>query len=368
MGIKDILIVDNKIGKIDDNIDLSGCTLEHEVIDLQGRYTVPGFIDPHVHIIGGGGEAGFHTRTPEVMLSGVVSAGITTLVGVLGTDGTTRHLESLFAKAEALETEGITAYMYTGSYQVPPITITGSIRKDIMLINRVIGTGEIAISDHRSSEPTKEELARIAAETRMGGMLSGKKSILNLHMGSGKGGLDVIFAILRDTEVPICHFVPTHVTRNPELFKQAMEFAKLGGTIDITAAPGPYGASKAIAACIEGGVPLDNITISSDGNGSMAVYDELGRVEKFEVATLAGLQMELVDMVKRESIKLSEALLPITLNTAKCLGIEKRKGSIQKGLDADITILDDDLMVRGVIAKGKLLMSEGDLMVKGTFE
>ncbi|MFT9495998.1 beta-aspartyl-peptidase [Anaerosolibacter sp.] len=375
LGEGDIFIVNGKIAKIDRDVDITLSNLNIEIIDAGGKYVVPGFIDNHVHMIGGGGEGGFYSRTPEIMLSGVIRTGITTLVGVLGTDGTTRHLESLLAKARGLETEGVSTYIYTGSYEIPTITMTGSIRKDIILIDKVIGTGEVAISDHRSSEPTKEELIRLVTDTRLGGMISGKLGVVNLHMGSGKKGLDMIFEILKDTEIPIRHFFPTHVGRKRELLDQSIEFAKMGGKIDMTAGVDPNNGfvgsiktSKAIIECMDKGVPIENITISSDGNGSMAVYNEKGMVEKLLITTLEGLHMEFKDLVKVEGVDMSLALKPITSNVAATLGLYNEKGRIMIGYDADITILDSDLEIDTVLARGKVMMKEKVLTVKGTFE
>ena len=125
IGIKDVLI-DEKIIKIGDNLPVIE-EYDVEVIDGTGKILVPGFIDCHVHILGGGGEGGARTRTPEIMLSDITTAGVTTVVGCLGTDGTTRTMTNLLAKAKGLEEEGISTYVYTGSYQVPVKTLTGSV-------------------------------------------------------------------------------------------------------------------------------------------------------------------------------------------------------------------------------------------------
>lgn len=157
LGIQDVLFSFDKIAWVSDSIH--GLSLENlEVIDARGKILIPGLIDQHVHIIGGGGEGGFDTRTKEIEIESLLRAGITTVVGVLGTDGITRNLEALYAKAKELEIKGITSYIYTGSYGVPPITFTGRVDRDLVLIDKVIGVGEIAISDHRSSHPTEEEL------------------------------------------------------------------------------------------------------------------------------------------------------------------------------------------------------------------
>ncbi|MDO4395969.1 MAG: beta-aspartyl-peptidase, partial [Clostridia bacterium] len=86
LGKKDILIAGGKICQISDNLDIPE-SWEVEVIDGEGLIATPGFIDSHVHILGGGGEGGFGNRTPEATLSGLTRWGITTVVGCLGTDG-----------------------------------------------------------------------------------------------------------------------------------------------------------------------------------------------------------------------------------------------------------------------------------------
>ena len=197
LGVQDVLIEGSRIRKIADKIPVAEA-YEVQVIDGNGMLLFPGFIDGHVHILGGGGEGGYHTRTPEIMLTDITSGGVTTVVGCLGTDGTTRTMASLLAKARGLEEEGITAYIYTGSYQVPVRTLTGSILDDLVLIDKVVGCGEIALSDHRSSQPTCEEFARIVGDTRVGGILSGKAGLVNIHMGDGERMLSCLRYVVKN--------------------------------------------------------------------------------------------------------------------------------------------------------------------------
>ena len=234
-GVKDILILDQRIAAIGENLkaDLGGC-VEVREIDAQGMAAVPGFIDSHEHILGGGGEGGFHTRTPEASLGDLVRNGITTVVGCIGTDGVGRDMTALLAKAHALENEGMTTYAYTGSYQVPVHTLTDSLMKDIMMLDKVIGVGEVAISDHRSSQPSFEEFARIAADARVAGMLSDKAGIVNVHVGDSDRRLDLIRRVIKETEIPASQFLPTHVNRNAALFEECLDLAAEGGTIDFT--------------------------------------------------------------------------------------------------------------------------------------
>ena len=63
---------------------------------------VPGLIDPHIHLLGGSGETGFSTQTPEFFISEIVRFGVTTVVGTLGVDTTMKTMAGLLAKVKAL--------------------------------------------------------------------------------------------------------------------------------------------------------------------------------------------------------------------------------------------------------------------------
>ena len=242
VGKKDILIAGEKIAAMGDTLE-APAGYDCEIVDLTGCVLMPGFIDSHVHLIGGGGEGGYATRTPEIVLSKVTTSGVTTVAGLLGTDGTTRHVASLLAKARGLEAEGITTYIYTGAYELPTPTITGSVRSDIILIDKIIGAGEIAMADHRSAQPSCAEYRKLAAEARVGGMLSAKAGVVDMHMGDGRDGLKFLFEITENGEIPKTQFIPTHLNRNEHLFRQSIEWAKAGGIMDITSGVSPASGS-----------------------------------------------------------------------------------------------------------------------------
>lgn len=372
LGIVDILIINDKIAKIGQQL-AAPQGLDCQILDAQKRKVVPGYVDQHVHIIGGGGESGPYSRTPEINLSELTKVGITTVVGVLGTDGTSRHNESLLAKARGLTHEGITAYMLTGSYEIPLHNMTGDVRRDIILINECLGIGEVALSDHRSSQPTREELEKVLTQARLGGMLSGKTGVVQFHMGVGKRGIDVLLAIVRETEIPARHFIPTHVNRAFHLFEQAKEFARLGGYVDITSGireqdgfPACVKPSDAIKILYEEGVPMDKVTMSSDANGCMSVTLPDGSQKQLAVspdsfqeevkdALLAGVPTEVVAKV-------------VSSNPAQANGLYPQKGCLQADSDADLIIYSDSYDVDTVIAKGQIMVAAGEALVKGTFE
>jgi len=370
MGIKDILIVGRSIAKISDRIELPE-DFNARILSALGKTVTPGLIDLHVHLLGGGGEGGPRTRTPEITLTKITRAGVTTVVGCLGTDDVSRRPETLLAKAMQLEEEGISTYIYTGSYQFPIATITGSVRKDVALIPKVIGVGEIAVSDHRSSQPSFEELCRVVAEARVGGMIGGKAGLVHLHMGSGRRMLDPIIRIVKETEIPIGQFLPTHLTRTHSLLEQSIQFATMGGNIDFTVRGQelnfPLTTGKALKMALDSGIPIEQITLSSDSNGSMPIFDEKGNVIRLSVGDIQHLYDEWKGLV-REGYPIEDVLKMVTSNPAKRIGAYHSKGSIEEGKDADILILNKDLEIETVIAKGQIMIQDGKVLVKGTFE
>ena len=373
VGIKDVL-VDEKIIKIGDNLPVIE-EYDVEVIDGTGKILVPGFIDCHVHILGGGGEGGARTRTPEIVLSDITTAGVTTVVGCLGTDGTTRTMTNLLAKAKGLEEEGISTYVYTGSYQVPVKTLTGSVTDDIILFDKIIGCGEIAISDHRSSCPTKEEFMKIVADARLGGILSAKAGITDIHMGDSKEVLNLLKYVLDNSMIPSFNMLPTHINRNGYLMKDGIDYVKnYKGYIDLTTSgdkdhmeEGEVTAAQGYRMALDEGCDKYHITYSSDGQGSLPIFDKEGRYIGLGVGKVMSMYEEFVDSINIYNIDMETALLPLTLNPAKLLKLNN-KGSIEKGKDADLVIMDKNLKITEVFARGKMMIENAQIKIKGTFE
>ncbi len=346
-----------------------------EVIEARNFKAVPGFIDGHVHIMGGGGEGGFATRTPDLPLTDAIYGGVTTVVGCLGTDGYTRTMAGLLAKAKGLDEEGLSTFVYSGSYGLPLRTLLPSLEEDLLFIEKVIGAGEVALSDHRSSQPTFEAFAQVVAMARRGGMLSGKAGIVNVHLGDGPRGLDFLRRLLAETELSATQMLPTHINRNPRLFEEGIAYAKAGGFVDFTTSTlasyledGEIPCAKALRRMLEAGVDPGQITFTSDGQGSLPDWDRYGKLQEISVGRVTSLFPAVRQAVQDEGIALETALRVITANPARILKL-KTKGRLAPGMDADIVLLDhQDLEVRTVIAKGRLLMKAGRLLAKGMFQ
>lgn len=312
-----------------------------------------------------------HTRVPPVELSRITAGGVTTVVGVLGTDDTVRTTGELVATARGLIAQGLSAYCYTGGYHFPPLTLTGGVRSDIVHIDVILGVGELAISDHRSSQPTLDELLRVAGDAHVGGLMAAKAGIVHLHVGGGPRGLELVGRALDQSELPARVFNPTHVNRRKALFQEAMALTRRGCTIDITAFPVEEGedawsAAEALTRYLESGLPPERVTISSDGGGCFPTFDKEGQVVSIDVGSpgaMAGALKELLGCGQ----PLERVLPAFTSNPARLL-LLRNKGRIATGADADLLVLDDDGSVVDVMARGRWHVLNGRAVVRGLFE
>ena len=359
MGKVDILVTNDRVAAVGNDLhpQIPGLT----VIDGTGKTAVPGFIDQHVHVTGGGGEGGFNSRTPELMLSTVIKAGVTTLVGLLGTDSYTKSVENVLAKTKEFNADGITAYCLTGAYVYPPVTVTGSVSKDIVYIKEILGC-KLAISDHRCSRPTKEELIRLASDIRMAALVSGKPGILHIHLGGCGRQLEDIIEIVEEAYLPIKHFRPTHLDCNP---KAALRFMELGGWADFTAEPSKT--DELYDVIQKAGIK--HLTVSSDSNGSIPVWNEArDQVVAVKVGGMDPLYEIIRNLVVDFNVPMETAIQLITSNVARALELYPEKGTVRSGSHADMVLLDENLHIDTVMAMGKLMMKDKQLLVKGAFE
>ena len=361
LGRRDILVAFDKIVQI-----LPTISKEHlphlEIIECEGKIACPGFIDQHVHLSGGGGEQGPQSSIMPIGVEALTSAGVTTAVGLLGADAVGKSMQGLLMKARSLEDDGLTTYIYSGHYGVPPATITGRVLTDIALIDKIIGTGEIAISDYRSSYPSQQELVKLAHEALTGGMLGRKAGVMHLHVGEGKEGLGPLLDLLESTDFPVSMFVPTHINRSSTLFRQAVQYWTNEGNIDLTAGENTVvgcGVADCLQQLINSGNGLERVTVSSDGNGSGAgeSHNEVGRV----MALFNDIRTAIHDY----KMPLETVLKTVTSNVAKVLKLYPVKGHLASGSDADILILDrNKFTLYMLFARGHLLFENGKPIAK----
>jgi beta-aspartyl-dipeptidase (metallo-type) len=334
--------------------EISGKSLAHsgvevDTLDASQCLVIPGLVDPHEHLIGGSGEHGFQSQTPEIFLQELVRGGITSVVGTLGVDTVTKTMPALLGKVKALRAEGVSAYLYTGGYSVPPATLTGSARTDIVLIEEVIGVGETAIADRRSSHPAAGELARLASEAYTGGILSGKAGVLHLHIGEDSRRLADVRALLEEHHVAPEALYPTHVERSPKLFDEALDLARRGVVVDVDVMEGDL--PVWFRRYRESGAPEENFTASTDAGQSSP----------------SSLLEQIRQCVLRNGVTLEQALPTVTSNTAAVLKLTT-KGGLAPGCDGDVVLLDRaTLEPRFVVAGGKVMMRDSLVTARETF-
>jgi len=369
-GVCHLLVGGGRILGISKNIDDLASPGARQ-IDVGGRRLIPGFIDGHAHVTGGGGESGFKSRVPPVALGRFTTAGVTSVVGVLGTDDTTRDTRSLVAQTRGLREEGLGAWCHTGGYHIPPVTLTGSVRDDIVFIDPVIGVGEVAVSDHRSSQPTTDEILRLASEAHVAGLLSGKAGILHLHLGDGERGLSLVRDALDQSELPARVFNPTHINRKKALFEEALELAGRGSTVDITAFPvdeneDAWAADVALMRYLDSGAPAERITISSDGGGCLPVFNDQGEITEMDIGRPAMLAITLKALLDQGQ-PLERVLPAFTSNVAAILRLHE-KGRVREGGAADLIVLDDQHDIDDVMVAGIWHVKNKQQQIFGQFE
>lgn len=371
LGIVDVLVGGGRILAVGPGRIEAPAGIATEVIDLEGRRLIPGLVDCHVHVTGGGGEAGFRTRVPPLAPSRSTRAGVTSIVGLLGTDDVARGPRELLAGVYALREEGLSAWAFLGGYHVPPATLTGSVAGDLAFIEAFIGIGELALSDHRSSQPTLAELLRLGAEAHVAGLMTGKAGLLHLHLGDGPRGLELVRRALAESELPTRTFQPTHVNRRKALFEEALELARGGSPVDITAFPveegeDAWGAADALVRYLESGAPPERVSVSSDAGGALPCFDAEGRMTHMGVGDSGALLETLAELVAR-GVPLAQALPAFTHNPARTLRLP-RKGAVEAGADADLVVLDEAGRARDVFARGVPHLRGGRLVRRGNFE
>lgn len=321
---------------------LARAGLELETLDATGCLAMPGLIDPHAHLIGGSGEKGFASQTPELSASELLRGGITTVVGTLGADTSTRTMRALLAKVKALRDEGLAAYAWSGGYDARPLL--DSLADDIMLIDEIIGAGEVAVADARSPQLTAEELARIASQCFVAGTLTGKAGLLHLHVGPGGRRLAVLNEVLERFDVAPSTLYPTHVERNEELMLEAIELTRRG-------------------------MPIDCDVHEEDLAQWLRFYREHdGDPALITASSDAGIKsphqlFEQVMLCVRED---RQALAVATSNTARILKLNG--GELARGRRADVLLVDaGSLALRHVICNGRVAMRDGALILRERF-
>jgi len=357
--LQDVLLAGEKIAVIGKGLEYGNIPVR--VIDLEGQLLSPGYVDCHVHFIGAAGDEGYASKTPEIFMSHFMRGGVTTAVGCLGFGTGCESIEQLYVKAQTLRSEGLSSYIYTGSFKVPSPSITGSAASDIAMLPWVVGV-KMAIADGCSWRPTSDEFARTACTAWLAGLQSGKSGVTHVHVGRSKADnpFEFLLEISRKNDIPLEQFVPTHCNWNADLVKSAAEYVKNGGYVDFSTildtkrgSLTSIAAHKAVMKVMDAGAPADRLSFSSDGNVGMPIRDKSGTQTSLYLERVMSLHHEIKALITN-GMNVGEALSLATLNPARRIGVYPQKGVIKVGSDADLIAYDDNFEISRVFARGKV--------------
>ncbi len=94
------------------------------------------------------------------------------------------------------------------------------------------------------------------------------------------------------------------------------------------------------------------------GGHPVEIKDGLAYLEGTD--TIAGSTLCINDglriLIEEAGIPFDEALDSCTINPARCLGVDDRKGRLSPGYDADIVVLEDDYRVREAFCRGEAML------------
>jgi len=218
-----------------------------------------------------------------------------------------------------------------------------------MFIEEVIGAGEIAISDERSTEPDFHELAHLVHDAYVGGMLSKKAGVTHFHVGDTGKRLQLLRDLIDKDDVKPEWLYPTHITRSEELMLEAIELANRGSFVDIDTVEEDL--PKWLKFYKDNGGDMRKLTVSSDSS----------------ITCPQTLFEQIRSCVVEHKFPLEEVLPLVTANTAKVLKLDA-KGAIAEGKAADCLILKkDSFELREVIAGGRRLLKNGKIAFKEAF-
>lgn len=379
-GVLDLLIVGNKIAAVGTQMEAPIGLGPIPELDVQGAIVAPGLIDYHTHFLGGGGGSGFASRVPSIPMTQFAQAGITTAVGCLGFDIVSRDPRALLAHAYALQQDGMTTFVLSGGTARHPVpTLTGSIGTDVAYVEKVIGVGEVSLSDAGPSlDATSDEaaayVARLAVEAMLAARLAEKAGLVVLQVPWVRSGLEPLRDVVRRTGLSPARFVPSHANYHNDYLDQVVSFAKEGSVADVTTSYSPDAAhpnsiepAEALVRIVEAGVPVERITVTSDGNGAYPQLGDDGRPTSSFYMSVATLWAALRRAVRDHNVPLETALAFATSNPARLWRMDG-KGELRVGSDADLIVLSENLEIQTVLAQGRDLVRDGAPVHWGTWD
>ena len=338
-----------------------------EIVDAKDKYVSPGLIDLHIHGSGGKDTMDGNIEDLKIISEVIAKKGVT---GFLPTT-MTMSKEKIYKALDVvrmgmkIELEGakiLGAHMegpfinekYKGAQKedyiekpdydfikgyedvIKIITIAPEKDYNFNFIKAVKKNTDIVLSIGHSNATYEEAMESIEHGISHATHLFNAMTPLN-HRKPG-----VVGAVF-DSKIN-CEFIADKIHVHPGIFQFLVNVKGNDNVILIT--------DSMRAGCMKDG-------ISELGGQRVIVKDNSARLED---GTLAGsiltLNKAIKNIVENTNLEIYEAVAMASLNAAKDIGIDIKKGSIEIGKDADIVIFDNNFEVKHTIVEGKTVFSE----------
>ena len=365
-------IVDDKAiifeDKIVDIVNISDINKfnDLDIIDVKGQYISPGLIDIHIHGYMGedasdGSVDGIKTIAKELPKNGVTSFLPTTMT--VANSAIVDAIESI--KKAKSEDDGETAQILgihlegpfinekfkgaqNAKYIMKPdadfvlrykdiikiVTVAPEVDGAIDFVDRIKKESDIVLSmGHTNST---YEQAMLGFEHGISDVTHTFNAMTGIHHRK-PGALGAALT----TDNVTCEFIADTIHVNKALFPFILKLKGLDKLVLITD-------------CIRaGGLPEGEYTL-----GNQKVYVKDGK-PILEDGTIAGSVLKLNNAVKNfnqnTNLNIAQAVKLASYNPAKIIGVDDRKGSLDKGKDADIIVFNQDFDVNITIRGGKVI-------------
>ncbi|WP_051291034.1 N-acetylglucosamine-6-phosphate deacetylase [Pedobacter glucosidilyticus] len=351
-----------------------------QVLDVNGNYVSPGFIDLHVH---GGGGYDFMDRSVEAFLKIAethVKFGTTAMFPTTLTSTTEKLIETLscYEKAEKINKKGA---QFMGMHLEGPYFAMSQrgaqdpryIRNpDPLEYNKILEIGGHLIK-------------RWSAAPELEGAIAFAKQLKNYNILPAIAHTDAIYEEVIEAfdngYTLATHFYSAMsgvVRRNAFRYAGVIESGYLIDDMDVEIIadgihlPAPLlklvhkikGVSKTALitdAMRAAGMPEGEAILGDFEDGIKVIVED--GVAKLPDRTAFAGSVATADrlvrtMINEAGIALKEAIEMITATPARIMGIHHHKGSIEIGKDADLVVFDDDINVKTTIVNGDILYNK----------
>lgn len=345
-----------------------------EIIDVDGGYVIPGFIDIHVH---GGGGADFmdgNVRAFEKALKTHLSHGTTTIYPTTMSSPFLEILDTFKVYREVIKRNNVKINLGGLHLEGPFLSpkMCGAQRLDLIIqpMDETI----------QSLKENSDIIARITCAPEVDNVIDMAKKLIPCGISFSMGHTNATYEQAEDA-------VKHGFSSITHLYSATSGFHKVNQKVHIGVTQAGLGVEELYVELIGDGchVPkellrlvskirgFDKVCIVTDAMraaGTNVTESYLGKIcpenrviiddgvaklpdKSFFAGSIGTMDRALNFAVKTAEISICDAVKMLSLTPAKLMNISDHKGSIEIGKDADLVVCDKDLSVKSVYVKGQ---------------